>query len=313
MDLQGRMMRVSEEMGQSAASRLHTAVMAEEVVALASALNPLTVVDATIGTGGHAEVLLRATDAHVLGIDRDAQALAMAAERLREFGSRLTLQQADFGELPAVLDQCGMPCVNVIVADLGMSSFALDDKSRGFSFQHDGPLDMRMDQRQALSAHGVVNEEAEEELARLLLEYGEEHAARRIARAIVQARRRRPIATTGELRGVVESTVGSGRRGGIHPATRTFQALRIAVNHEIESLTALLEHGPARLAAGGRIITIAYHSLEDRPIKRSFRALAAGGGFVAVTRKALRPSAGEAALNRRARSARLRCLERAAP
>jgi len=305
------MMRVCEEMGQSAASRLHTAVMVDEVVALVRALNPMTVVDATIGTGGHAEALLHATGAHLLGIDRDADALAAAAERLSGFGGRVTLRQADFRGLPEVLDQSGISFVNVVLADLGMSSFALDDGSRGFSFQHDGPLDMRMDQRQALSAHSLVNEEAEEELARLLLDYGEEHAARRIARAIVQARRRRPIATTGELRGVVESAVGSGRRGGIHPATRTFQALRIAVNGEVESLAALLEHGPARLGAGGRMITIAYHSLEDRPIKQRFRELAAGGGFVAVTRKALRPSPEEAARNRRARSARLRCIERA--
>jgi len=305
------MIRVSEEMGQSAASRLHIAVMVEEVVALVRALNPMTVVDATVGTGGHAEALLLATDAHLLGIDRDAEALAAAADRLSGFGERVTLRQADFRDLPEVLDQSGMPFVNVVLADLGMNSFALDDGSRGFSFQHDGPLDMRMDQRQALSAHSLVNEEAEEELARVLLEYGEEHAARRIARAIVQARRRRPIATTGELRGVVESAVGSGRRGGIHPATRTFQALRIAVNREIESLAALLKHGPERLGAGGRMITIAYHSLEDRPIKQRFRGLAAGGGFAAVTRKALRPSAAEAASNRRARSARLRCIERA--
>jgi 16S rRNA (cytosine1402-N4)-methyltransferase len=307
------MMRVCEEMGQSAASRLHVAVMVEEVVALVRALNPMTVVDATLGMGGHAEALLQATDAHLLGIDRDGDALAAAAGRLSEFGGRVTLRQADFRDLPAVLDECGMPCVSVVLADLGMSSFALDDGSRGFSFQHDGPLDMRMDQRQALSAYSLVNEEAEEELARVLLEYGEEHAARRIARAMVQARRRRPIATTGDLRGVVESAVGSGRRGGIHPATRTFQALRIAVNGEIDSLAALLEHGPARLAVGGRMITIAYHSLEDRPIKQGFRGLVAGGGFVAVTRKALRPSAAEAGRNRRARSARLRCIERAAP
>ncbi|HEX4208992.1 MAG TPA: 16S rRNA (cytosine(1402)-N(4))-methyltransferase RsmH [Candidatus Binataceae bacterium] len=306
------MMRVCEEMGQGAASRLHVAVMVDEVVALVRALNPTTVVDATIGTGGHAEAVLRATGAKLLGIDRDAQALDAAAERLSEFGGRVTLKQADFGQLAEVLDQSGMPFVNVVLADLGMSSFALDDGSRGFSFQHDGPLDMRMDQRQALSAHSLVNEEVEEELARLLLVYGEEHAARRIARAIVQARRRRPITTTGELRGVVESAVGSGRRGGIHPATRTFQALRIAVNGELESLAALLEHGPARLGAGGRMITIAYHSLEDRPIKQRFRALARGGGFIAITRKALRPAVAEAGRNRRARSARLRCIERVA-
>lgn len=304
-------MRLDENKGLGATSRQHVAVMAEEVVTLVRASKPMVVVDATLGTGGHAERLLESTDAHLLGIDRDADALGVAARRLARFESRVTLRQADFRELGAVLEQCGIPCVGAIVADLGMSSFALDDPSRGFSFRASGPLDMRMDRRQRLRAGDILNEESEAELARIIHDYGEERAARRIARAIVEARRRRPLETTDDLRGIVERVIG-GRHGGINPATRTFQAIRIAVNHELDSIAALLADGPGRLAAGGRMIVLAYHSLEDRPVKETFRELARGGNFAAVTRKAMRPSAEEAATNRRARSARLRCIERIA-
>jgi 16S rRNA (cytosine1402-N4)-methyltransferase len=304
-------MRLDEEKSLGAASRQHVAVMADEVVALVRAAKPMIVVDVTVGTGGHSERLLEATDAHLLGIDRDGDALSLAARRLARFQSRVTLRQADFRELGAVLEQCGIPCVGAIVADLGMSSFALDDPSRGFSFRTGGPLDMRMDQRQPLRACDILNEESEAELARIIHEYGEERASRRIARAIVEARRRRPLETTDDLRGIVERIVG-GRHSGINPATRTFQALRIAVNREMESLASLLADAPGRLAAGGRMIVLAYHSLEDRPVKEAFRELVRAGGFTAVTRKAMRPSAEEAARNRRARSARLRCIERSA-
>jgi 16S rRNA (cytosine1402-N4)-methyltransferase len=305
-------MCLAEEKGQSAAGRQHVAVMLDEVVGLVRALNPMTIVDVTVGMGGHAAALLRATDAHLLGIDRDATALAAAAANLAEFGSRVTLRQADFAGFDAVLEQAGIPCVGAIVADLGMSSFALNDAERGFSFRLDGPLDMRMDRGQPLRAYDIVNEETETELARIIFEYGEERASRRIAHAIVEARRRRPLDTTGELSNLVEGVLGRNRRGGIHPATRTFQALRIAVNHELESLATLLDRAPAHLQVGGRMIVLAYHSLEDRPVKQHFRDLVRGGGFAAVTRKALRPSAEEAASNPRARSARLRCIERVA-
>ncbi|MGH7839326.1 MAG: 16S rRNA (cytosine(1402)-N(4))-methyltransferase RsmH, partial [Candidatus Binataceae bacterium] len=214
-------------------------------------------------------------------------------------------------ELTAVLDQAATPAAGVILADLGMSSFALNDPARGFSFVAEGPLDMRMDDRQKLRAYDLVNEESEEELARLIHAYGEERHARRIARAVVAARRRRPLESTGELRAAIEAEMGGRRHGGISPATRTFQALRMAVNDETASLAALLEAGPARLAAGGRMIVMAYHSLEDRPVKRRFRELATAGGFNLITRRALRPAAEEIARNRRARSARLRCLEKA--
>jgi 16S rRNA (cytosine1402-N4)-methyltransferase len=305
-------MRLAEEKRQSAASRQHVAVMTDEVVGLVRAKNPLTIVDVTVGMGGHAAALLRATNAHLLGIDRDATALAAAAANLAEFGQRVTLQQANFAGFDAVVEQCGFPCVGAIVADLGMSSFALDDAGRGFSFRLDGPIDMRMDRTQQLRGYDLVNEESETELARIIFEFGEERASRRIARAIVEARRRRPIESTGELAGLIEGVLGRNRRTGIHPATRTFQALRIAVNHELESLAALLERAPARLRADGRMVVLAYHSLEDRPVKSHFRDLVRGGGFVAVTRKALRPGLEEAASNPRARSARLRCIERVA-
>jgi 16S rRNA (cytosine1402-N4)-methyltransferase len=303
-------MDTGEAQSLSAASPQHVAVMVEEVVGLARACNPAVVVDATIGLGGHAEAILEATGARLIGLDRDCAAIRLAAERLARFGARVSLHQANFAGLAAVLDQAGTPGVDVIFTDLGMSSFALNDPVRGFSFMAEGPLDMRMDQAQMLRAYDLVNEESEEELARLIDEYGEERNARRIARALVAARRRRPLETTGELRAAIEAAVGGRRQGGINPATRTFQAIRIAVNDEIASLTALLAEGPALLVAGVRMIVMAYHSLEDRPVKRRFRELGLTEAFSAITRRAIRPGAEELARNRRARSARLRCLEK---
>jgi len=305
-------MSLGEAKGLRAASRQHVAVMVEEVVGLVRASNPLVVVDTTVGTGGHSEALLEATGARLIGLDRDAEALRAAAERLARFGSRVTLHQADFAGIAELLEQEGSPLVGAIVADLGMSSFALDDPARGFSFMLEGPLDMRMDQRQTLRAYDLVNEESEEELARIIHEYGEDRESRRIARAIVAARRRAPLETTGELRAVIEAAVGGRRQGGVNPATRTFQALRIAVNHEMASLEQFLAEAPRRLAAGGRLVVLAYHSLEDRQVKRRFRELSASAEFSLITRRAQRPSEGEVARNRRARSARLRCLERTA-
>jgi 16S rRNA (cytosine1402-N4)-methyltransferase len=303
-------MHFDREQGFSAAGRQHVAVMADAVGRLARACKPDLIVDATVGTGGHAERMLVETEASLLGIDRDDAALRVAVERLARFGTRVTLHQGDFRDIDLILDEAGYPAVNVILADLGMSSFALDDPERGFSFAIDGPLDMRMDRRQKLRAYDIVNEESEEELVRILHDFGEEHAARRIARAIVCARRRQPLQTTGELALVIASAAGTRRVGAINPATRTFQALRIAVNRELESLAELLEKAPQRLAPGGRMLTLAYHSLEDRAVKQRFREAAKAGQFILVSRKAMRPDAEELANNRRARSARLRCLER---
>lgn len=291
---------------------IHQPVMGAEVVALLSAVRPLRIVDATLGTGGHAALLLEAAPASacLLGLDRDRQALALASVRLEQFGGRVITRQANFSELESLVREAGFSAVDAIVADLGMSSFALDDASRGFSFMREGPLDMRMDDRAPIRAYDLVNEEPEAELARIIYEYGEERGSRRIARAIVEARRRRPIQTTTELRAVVERAVGSHRIGGVHPATRTFQALRIAVNDELGSLKELLDAGPRCLAPGGRMAVIAYHSLEDRLVKTRFRELAHGGGYTLLTRKAMRPTPEEVHRNPRARSARLRCLER---
>jgi 16S rRNA (cytosine1402-N4)-methyltransferase len=295
-----------------AADRLHVPVMVEEVCGLRSAHGPLAFVDVTVGTGGHGAAMLRATSARMLGIDRDASALSIARDRLAEFGARVTLQQADFSELAGVMKESGFAGADAILADLGMSSYALDDPERGFSFRLDGPLDMRMDNRQTLRAYDLVNEESAEELARIIYTYGEERASRRIAKLIVDARRRHPIETTAELRAIVERALGARRRQGAHPATRTFQALRIAVNREMESLATLLRDGPALLSPGGRMLVISYHSLEDRPVKERFRELVQGGGYVALTRKVIKPSAAETAHNPRARSARIRCIERSA-
>ena len=208
-----------------AADRRHVPVMVEEVCGLLSAHGPLAFVDVTVGTGGHAAAMLRATKARMLGLDRDAAAIAVARDRLGEFGDRVVLERADFGELAAVMKQHHFDGADAILADLGMSSYALDDPNRGFSFRLDGPLDMRMDDRQTLQAKDIVNEESAEELARIIYTYGEERGSRRIARMIVEARRRGPIETTGELRAIVERALGAHRRGGAHPATRTFQAL----------------------------------------------------------------------------------------
>ena len=292
------------------ADRLHLPVMPGEVRDLLCSGERRLIVDATLGTGGHAELLLEASGAALLGLDRDPRALETAGERLRRFGSRVTLRHCDFAEIARAVAEAGLGAPDAILADLGMSSFALDDPERGFSFRNEGPLDMRMDPAAPLSAYDLLNEEGEDELARIIREFGEERAARRIARAIVEARRRRPLTTTTELRAVIERAAGTRHRGAIHPATRTFQALRIAVNHELESLAAFLESAPGCLAAGGRLAVIAYHSLEDRPVKHRLRELVAGGGFAALTRKALRPTASECAHNPRARSARLRAVER---
>jgi 16S rRNA (cytosine1402-N4)-methyltransferase len=307
-------MQTALEYSESLQNRIHEPVMVAEVTALLIERRPLRIVDATVATGGHALALLEAAPpaACLLGLDRDAQALSVAANRLERFGARAILRQADFADLEASANEVGFMQVDALVADLGMSSFALEDPSRGFSFRHDGPLDMRMELGQSLRACDIVNQESAEEIARIIYEYGEERASRRIARAIVEARGRQPIATSGELRTLIERAIGSRRRGGVHPATRTFQALRIAVNHELESLETLLERAPARLASGGRMVVISYHTLEDRAVKRRFRELAAGGDFMLVTRKAMRPAAEEVARNPRSRSARLRCLERCA-
>ena len=290
----------------------HVPVMLDEVVQWLTPMPPGTwIVDGTVGLGGHAEALLaRASDSRLLGLDRDAETLALAARRLAPFGARCVLRHADFRHIDAEARACGAAPAHAVLLDLGLSSYQLEQSGRGFSFQTDEGLDMRFDRRQELTAAELVMGTSEPELARILREYGEEPAARRIARRLVEARGRAPIRTTRQLADVVASAIPPHRRRRrIHPATRTFQALRIAVNDELGGLETALPQGAEILAHGGRFGVIAFHSLEDRLVKRAFRRLA-DSGWRALTRKPVRPADDEVHSNPRARSARFRVLER---
>jgi 16S rRNA (cytosine1402-N4)-methyltransferase len=287
-----------------------------EPVLLEPALEMLAVragglyVDGTVGLGGHAAELLRrsAPDGRLLGLDRDAETLERARERLQEFGDRARLVHADWRDLPRLLaDQRPQG----VLLDLGVSSVQLDTPERGFSFRTDGPLDMRMDRSGGATAADVVNRLPENELADVIFRYGEERASRRIARAIAQARQKAHLRTTDELARVVRGAAGRARKPGLDAATLTFQALRIFVNRELDNLREALQAIAARLAPGGRLVVIAFHSLEDREVKNAFRELARED-FKLLTKKPVRPSEAEKARNPRARSARLRALESAA-
>ena len=322
----------------SAQAELHIPVMLEEIVALlAPALEPpatepseekdWVIVDCTLGLGGHAHALLRACpQAQLIGMDRDPQALALAAERLAEFADRITLVEAVFDELPQVLARLGRTKVQGILLDLGVSSLQIDDLERGFAYAQDSPLDMRMG-RQDLTAAQVLNTYSQAELVRILRTYGEERFADRIARRIVSERRREPFSNSGRLvRLVYEAVPAGSRKTGGHPAKRTFQALRIEVNSELTALESVLPKAIAALTLHGRIAVLAYHSLEDRLVKQVLGVAARNRAprdmpvvpaelrpqLRLLTRGAMRPSAAEIARNPRAASARLRAAERIA-
>jgi 16S rRNA (cytosine1402-N4)-methyltransferase len=302
----------------------HVPVMVVQVVGGLRPRPGARLVDGTVGLGGHAAALLEAeATSTLLGVDRDPDALAAAAERLRPFGNRVVLRHGSFAHLDEHMAAVGWTRVDGILLDLGVSSPQLDRGERGFSLRHDGPLDMRMDPGASLTAATIVNEWAEEDIARLLAEFGEEPRARAVARAIVRAR---PLATTAAL---VRAVAGVAVRpaSGRDPATRTFQALRIAVNDELAALDAVLERGWEWLAPGGRAAVLSYHSLEDRRVKLAFRRWAAhclcppgvpvcrcgwSPRVRVLTPRPLRASQAEVALNPRARSARLRIVERLA-
>jgi 16S rRNA (cytosine1402-N4)-methyltransferase len=278
----------------------HAPVMVREVIGYLGGKG--TVVDMTLGAGGHAEALLSSGVGRLVGIDRDPVALALAGERLAVFRERFQPVSARFSQVDEeVVDGP----VDGVLFDLGVSSMQLDHPERGFSYRHDGPLDMRMGV-EGPTAADLVNGLPEAELADLIFEYGQEPKSRRIAAAIVRARSRAPIEGTDELAGIVVGAVGR-RPGGPHPARRTFQALRIAVNREIEELAASLPQAVDLLAPGGRVVVIAYHSLEDRIAKRTFRE---DGRVAILTKKPLQPSPAEVAENPRARAAKLRAAER---
>ena len=270
-----------------------------------------TYVDATVGLGGHAvEIVRRLTSGRLIGLDRDAGALEIAHERLKAYERGVVLVQADFSRIDEVAQELNLPPLNGILADLGVSSLQLDTAERGFSFRLAGPLDMRMDSRTARTAADIVNETAAAELADLLYRLGEERDSRRIARAIVRAR---PIRGTEHLATVVAGARTSRGRQKLHPATKTFLALRIAVNRELEELGQFLDRAPATLAPGGRWVVLSYHSLEDRMVKQGFRRLAGDGVVKVLTRKVVRPSEAEIAANPRARSAKMRVAEKLMP
>ena len=306
--------------------------MVAEVVDAFAPVPAGLLVDGTVGGGGHSGALLRArSDSVVLGLDRDAEAVAAAGERLSGYGARVLVRQSGFEDLAGAIASpevaaLGLPVVGVLF-DLGVSSWQLDEPGRGFTYRADAPLDMRMDRSQARSARDVVNEYEEAELARVIARYGEERFARAIARAIVA---HRPVATTGELAEVVRLAIPApARRSGPHPARRTFQAIRMEVNAELAHLDAGLDAAFAALAPGGRLAVLSYHSLEDRMVKERFAAWSSRPPVPRglpvtgipgeppparlVTRGAARPTAAEVAANSRAESARLRVLERVRP
>jgi 16S rRNA (cytosine1402-N4)-methyltransferase len=279
--------------------------------------------DGTIGGGGHAQGILD-RGPQLLGLDRDADALRIAQRRLAAYTDRVILRPVSYARARAILEEIGWGRVDGILLDLGISSYQLADPERGFAFRRDGPLDMRFDRSSGETAADLVNTLPEEEIARMLFEFGEERNARRIARAIL---RNRPIHSTGRLAEIVATAVGSRSRGesGLHPATRTFQALRIAVNHELGELETALPDLMESLEPGGRMAVITFHSLEDRMIKRAFRKASGKPGkdepnhpllpkpnasFRDLTTKPVRPEREEIAENPRSRSAKLRVLER---
>ena len=306
----------------------HRPVLLHETLEFLAPKPGSVVVDGTLGAGGHAAELLEAVqpDGRLLGIDRNADALALATERLASFGDRFVPLHGRHEDLVDLLRSAGVYSCDAILFDLGVSSMQLDRGERGFSFRHDAPLDMRMDPSSGESAADLLARIEEHELRRILLRWGEERRSGAIARAIIRERERQPILRTTSLADLVERVAGAAaRRFRIHPATRTFQALRIAVNGEIEGLERLVADAVAMLRRGGRLAVISYHSLEDRAIKRSMRSLAnrctcprklpiCGCGKENLVRvlstRPVRPSSEEVERNPRSRSARLRVAER---
>ena len=289
----------------------HLPVLEAEVVALLRPSPAGRYLDATVGLGGHAEALLRASGptGTLLGTDRDGDALVRARHRLAPFGDRVTLRQGRYEELGRLVGEDAR--FDGILFDLGASSLQLDAADRGFSFGREGPLDMRMDRGAGLTAADLLGRVPEDELADLIYRWGEERWSRRIARAIVSAREGRPIRTTAELAAIVMRAVP--RRfwpRHIHPATRTFQAIRIAVNEELTGLESVLEEATQLLIPGGRIVVISFHSLEDRIVKRTWRRLEGDGRLRILTKRPIVPEEAERAANPRSRSAKLRAAER---
>jgi 16S rRNA (cytosine1402-N4)-methyltransferase len=292
----------------------HYPVLLEEVLEYLRVDPAGTYIDCTLGEGGYAEAILkRLTSGRLLAVDRDAQAVERATQRLKDYGDQVSFVQASYGEIAGLVQPQSSASVATagaiqgIVADLGLSRAQIEDSARGFSFLREGGLDMRMDQRQALTAEQIVNHYQERQLADLIYQYGEERRSRRIARAIVRGR---PVRNTVHLAEIIERAVPRAPRQKIHVATRTFQALRIAVNRELEELEALLDTAPLLLAPGGRMVVVSFHSLEDRLVKWSFRSWAQKEVLEILTKRVVRPSERETHENAASRSAKLRAAQR---
>jgi 16S rRNA (cytosine1402-N4)-methyltransferase len=291
----------------------HVSVLREESLEQLAVRPAGFYVDCTAGGGGHSEAIAeRLSTGRLLALDRDPAAVELASARLAKFGSTVTVRQASFSRLTDMVNEVYGDFVNRalmdgILADLGMSQMQLDDPARGFSFAVDAQLDMRMDPAQSLTAAEVVNHADERELARVIYEYADERRSRRIANAIV---RNRPLQSTRQLAEVVARAVRAPRSQRIHPATTTFQALRIFVNNELGEIESLLAQAPAITRPGARVVIISFHSGEDRIVKTTFRRWRDEGSFNVLTKHVIWPSAAETAANPRARSARLRCAER---
>ena len=293
---------------------MHEPVMVAEVLEQLAPERGGIFVDCTVGFGGHTRALLETGASRVVAVDRDRDAIDRAAAALEPYASKVDLVHADYRQLDEVLEARDITVVDGILADLGVSSMQLDEPGRGFSFRRDEPLDMRMDRTSGPTAAEVLDGADERTLADVIHEFGEERHARRIARALVEARTGRPIRTTGQLAEVVRRAVPRRGYSRIDPATRTFQAIRIWVNRELDGLDAFLTQAARRLRPEGRLAVIAFHSLEDRIVKHTFRALqAADGGFTIRTKRPIVPSEAEVERNPRARSAKLRAVERRTP
>lgn len=287
---------------------IHQPVLLREVVEFLKIRPEGIYIDATVGTGGHAiEIARRLTTGKLLGIDKDPRALEIAQERLRPYQRNVVLVHSSFARIAEIREGLSLGKAQGVLADLGVSTLQLDAPERGFSFQRAGPLDMRMDSDQPRTAAEIANQWDEERLADLLYHYGEERNSRKIARAIVRAR---PLRDTLHLATVVAGAQRAKGRQKLHPATKTFLALRIAVNRELEELEQFLTRAPATLLPGGRMLVLSYHSLEDRIVKRKFRELAAAGTLKLITKKVVRPKEAEVRANPRARSARMRVAEK---
>jgi len=292
-------------------SVLHTPALVEEAIEWLRIQPDGTYVDATVGTAGHAlAIARRLTTGLLVGMDRDPRALEIARERLKDYGRKVILVHEEFSRISEVAGNLRLRPLDGVIADLGVSSLELDSPERGFSFRWAGPLDMRMNPDTPMTAAEIVNHWPEKDLADLLYQKAEERNSRRIARAIVRAR---PIRDTEHLATVVAGGRIARGRQRLHPATKTFLALRIAVNREEEELEQFLSRTPATISSGGRWVVLSYHSLEDRLVKRAFQSLAREGSFRVLTKKVIQPSAEEIRSNPRARSAKMRVTEKLAP